>query len=108
MPSKRNKGALALFRDLDARNQEVTLLRKQNIRLKEKYGEGEIPHKAKPDSGTLLLTLSFPYIRDWLNEHLFKNELEARLICNQITGGPLKSDALWTMMKQLHPELLDW
>lgn len=104
-PSKRNKAALALFWDLDARNHEVTLLKIKNIRLREKYGEGEIPHEAKTGSGSLLLTLSFPYVRDWLNEHPFRNELDARLICNQITGGPIKSDAMWTMMKQLQKRI---
>ena len=104
-PSMRNKAALALFWDLDARNHEVTLLKIKNIRLKEKYGEGEVPHDAKTGSGPILLTLSFPYVRDWLNEHPFKNELEARLICNQITGGPIKSDAMWTMMKQLQSRI---
>jgi integrase/recombinase XerD len=98
---KRNKAALALFWDLDARNHEITLLKIKNIQLKEKYGEGEVPHEAKTGSGPILLTLSFPYVRDWLNEHPFKNELEARIICNLITGAPIKSDAMWTMMKQL-------
>jgi integrase/recombinase XerD len=98
---KRNKAALALFWDLDARNHEITLLKIKNIQLKEKYGEGEVSHEAKTGSGPILLTLSFPYVRDWLNEHPFKNELEARIICNLITGAPIKSDAMWTMMKQL-------
>jgi integrase/recombinase XerD len=98
---KRNKATLALFWDLDARNHEITLLKIKNIQLKEKYGEGEVSHEAKTGSGPILLTLSFPYVRDWLNEHPFKNELEARIICNLITGAPIKSDAMWTMMKQL-------
>ena len=104
-PSKRNKAALALFWDLDARNHEVTLLKIKNIRLREKYGEGEVPHEANTGTGPILLTLSFPYVRDWLNEHLFKNELDARLICNRVTGGPIKSDAMWTMMKQLQSRI---
>ena len=37
-PSKRNKAALALFWDLNARNHEATLLKIKHIRLKEKYG----------------------------------------------------------------------
>ena len=57
---------MTLVWDLDARPQEITLLRIKNIRLKEEYGEGEIPHQAKTGSGPILLTLSFPYIRDWL------------------------------------------
>src|ERR687896_556559 len=86
-PFKRNKAALALFWDLDARNHEVTLLKIKHIRLREKYGEGEIPHQAKTGSGPILLTCSFPYVRDWLNEHPFRNEPEARLICDLNTGG---------------------
>jgi hypothetical protein len=83
-PSKRNKAALALFWDLNARNHEVTLLKIKHIRLKERYGEGEIPHEAKTGSGPVLLACSFPYLRDWLNEHPFRNESNARLICNRI------------------------
>jgi integrase/recombinase XerD len=71
-PSKRNKAALALFWDLNARNHEVTLLKIKHIRLKERYGEGEIPHEAKTGTGPILLTCSFPYVRDWLNEHPFR------------------------------------
>ena len=102
---KRNKAALALMWDLDARNHEITLLKIRNIRLREKYGEGEIPHQAKTGSGPLLLTFSFPYVRDWLNEHPFRNEPEARLICNLRNGSPIKSEALWTMMKQLQSRI---
>jgi hypothetical protein len=105
-PFKRNKAALTLFWDLNARNHEVTLLKIKHIRLREKYGEGEIPHEAKTGTGPILLTSSFPYIRDWLNEHPFRNEPEARLICNLITGAPLKPEAMWTMMKQLRYRII--
>ena len=98
---KRNKAALALLWDLDARPHEITLLKIKHIRLKEKYGEGEIPHEAKTGSGPLLLTFSFSYVRDWLNEHPFKNEPEARLICNLLTGSPIGSDQICEIMKQL-------
>jgi hypothetical protein len=100
-PYKRNKAAITLMWDLDARPHEITLLKIKHIRLREKYGEGEIPYEAKTGSGPILLTLSFPYVRDWLNEHPFKNESNARLICSLITGSPIRSDSLWTMMKQL-------
>jgi hypothetical protein len=53
----------------------ITLLRIKNIRL-EKYGEGELPYEAKAGNGPILLTLSFPYVRDWLNEHPFRNEVK--------------------------------
>jgi integrase/recombinase XerD len=53
-PYTRNKAALTLFWDLDARNHEVTLLKIKHIRLKERYGEGEIPHEAKTGTGPML------------------------------------------------------
>jgi hypothetical protein len=98
--------ALTLFWDLDARNHEVTLLKIKHIRLKEHYGEGEIPHEAKTGSGPALLTCSFPYVRDWLNEHPFKNESDARVICNIHTGAPVKPDAMWRVMKQLRNRII--
>jgi hypothetical protein len=105
-PYKRNKAALSLLWDLDARNHEVTLLKIKHIRLKEKYGEGEIPHEAKTGTGPILLTCSFPYVRDWMNEHPFRNEPNARSICNLLTGGPIKADSLCTVMKQLRSRIL--
>jgi integrase/recombinase XerD len=70
-PYLRNKAALTLFWDLDARNHEITLLKIKHIRLLERYGKGEIPHESKTGTGPILLTCSFPYVRDWLNKHPF-------------------------------------
>ena len=105
-PSKRNKAALALLWDLDARPHEITLLRIKHIGLREKYGEGEIPHEAKTGTGPVLLTLSFPYVRDWINEHPFKNEQNARLIPNLLTGAPIRADTICTVMKQLRDRII--
>jgi integrase/recombinase XerD len=55
----RNKAALTLFWDLDARNHEVTMLKIKHIRLRERYGEGEVPHEAKTDGGPILLHVPF-------------------------------------------------
>jgi ribosomal protein L40E len=82
------------------------MLRNKHIRLKEQYGEGEIPQEAKTGSGPALLTCSFPYVRDWLNEHPFRNEPDARLICNIHTGAPVKPDAMWRVMKQLRNRII--
>lgn len=100
-PHKRNKAILSLLWDLNGRNHEITLLRIKHVRLRERYGEGEIPHQAKTGSGPILLTFSLPYVRDWLNEHPFRNTPEARLICSLNNGAPIKPEALWTMMNQL-------
>jgi integrase/recombinase XerD len=103
---KRNKAALTLLWDLNGRNHEVTLLQIKHIQLKERYGEGEIPYESKTGTGPVLLTCSFPYVRDWLNEHPFRNERNARLICNINTGGRIKPDALCTVMKQLRNRII--
>ena len=103
---KRNKAILTLLWDLDARPHEITLLKIKNISIRERYAEGEIPHEAKTGGGPILLTCSFPYVRDWLNEHPFKNEPGARLICNLNTGAPINPEAIWTMMKQLGKRIL--
>lgn len=100
-PYKRNKAILTLLFDFNARPHEITLMRIKNLRLREKYGEGEVPYEAKTGSGPILLTFSFPYVRDWLNEHPFKNEPNARLICNLTNGGPVKPNSIWDMMRQL-------
>ena len=100
-PEIRNKAILALLWDLDARNHEITSLKIGNVRLRERYAEGEIPYNTKTGGGPILLTCSFPYVRDWLNKHPFKNTSEARLICNLQNGAPIKPEALWTMIKQL-------
>ena len=105
-PYTRNKAALTLFWDLDARNHEITLLKIKNIRLRENYGEGDIPYQAKTGSGPILLTCSFPYVRDWLNEHPFKNSPDARLICSLVNGSPVQPEAMWTMMKQLRERII--
>ncbi|MGI9010154.1 MAG: hypothetical protein ACR2F1_03080 [Nitrososphaeraceae archaeon] len=104
--SKRNKAILALLWDLNARNHEITLLRIKNIRIREKYGEGEVPYEAKTGSGPILLTLSFPYVRDWLNEHPFRNESNARLICNTENGKPLLPGMVYDTMYLLKKRII--
>ncbi|MGA8082088.1 MAG: hypothetical protein WB988_09510, partial [Candidatus Nitrosopolaris sp.] len=90
-PEIRDKAILALLWDLDARNHEITNLKIGNIRLRERYAEGEIPHDTKTGGGPILLTTSFPYVRDWLNKHPFKNTPQARLICSLRNSAPIKT-----------------
>jgi integrase/recombinase XerD len=105
-PYLRNKAILTLMWDLNARPHEITLLRIKHIRLKERYGEGEVPSEAKTGGGPILLTCSFPYVRDWLNEHPFRNEPNARLICNLYNGSPIVPKTLWNMMEQLKRRII--
>lgn len=105
-PYLRNKAVLSLMWDLNARPHEITLLKIKNLILKDRYGEGEIPHEAKTGTGPILLTTSFVYVRDWLNMHPFINEPNARLICNLHNGAPIKPKAIWNMMKQLRNRII--
>ncbi len=104
-PEIRNKAILTLCWDLDARNHEITALKNRDIRLKERYAEGEIPYSTKTGGGPILLTCSFPYVRDWLNKHPFKNTSEAALICNLQNGRPIQPDSLWRVMNQLQQRI---
>ena len=106
-PSLRNKAILTLMWDLNARPHEITLLKIKHIRLKERYGEGEVPSEAKTGGGPILLTCSFPYVRDWLNGHPFRNEPNARLICNLYNGSPIVPKTLWNMMEQLKRRIVE-
>lgn len=105
-PNKRNKAIIALAWDMDGRPHEITLMRIKHIKLLERYGEAQVPHEAKTGSGPVLLTISFPYIRDWLNEHPFRNSPEARLICNLVNGSPIRPDTIWTVMKLLRERIV--
>jgi integrase/recombinase XerD len=75
---KRNKGHY-LYYGTWMQGLMKWLLQIKNIRLKETYGEGEIPHHIKTGGGPIFLTFSFPYVRDWLDEHTFKNETQKDL-----------------------------
>jgi integrase/recombinase XerD len=97
----RNRAVLTLLWDFNARNHEVTSLKIKHIRLKERYGEGEVPAESKTGSGPILLTSSFPYVRDLLNVHPYRNQPEARLIYNLLNGAPITADHLCTIFKQL-------
>jgi hypothetical protein len=44
---------------MDARNYEEIILRIKDVRLREKYGEGEVPSEAITESGSILLHVHF-------------------------------------------------
>jgi integrase/recombinase XerD len=53
-PYLRNKAILTLMWDLNARPHEITLLKIKHIRLKEMYGEGEVPSEAKTGGANII------------------------------------------------------
>ncbi len=66
------------------------------IRDKRSYYQIKSGKFFKPNSKT-----SFPYVRDWLNEHPYRNESNARLVCNLYNGGTLTPKSIWKIMDQL-------
>ena len=50
--------------------------------------------------------MSFPYVRDWLNEQPFRNEPNARLICNTENGKPLLPGAVYDTMYLLKKRII--
>jgi integrase/recombinase XerD len=100
-PELRNQAIITLLWDLDARPHEITALRIRDIVLNEQYGEGTIPSNTKTGGGPILLTSSFTYVRDLINKHPFKNEPNARLICNLHTGAPIKPETIWVILDKL-------
>ena len=63
--------------------------------------ESVIPSNTKTGGGPFLLRSSFTYVRDWINKHPFKNEPNARLICNLYTGAPVRPEAIWQVLDKL-------
>jgi integrase/recombinase XerD len=100
-PELRDQAIITLLWDLDARNHEITALRIKDIVLDEQYGEGNIPSNTKTGGGPILLISSFTYVRDLINKHPFKNEPDARLICNLYTGAPIRSETIWQVLNRL-------
>jgi len=104
-PELRNQAIITLLWDLDARNHEITALKRRDIFLNEQYGEGSIPLNTKTGGGPILLTSSFPYVRDWINRHPFKNEPNAKLICNLNNGKSMRPDAIWQVLDSLRSKI---
>jgi integrase/recombinase XerD len=100
-PELRNQAIITLLWELDARNHEISALRVRDIILDEQYGEGTIPSNTKTGGGPILLISSFTYVRDWINKYPFKNEPNARLLCNLYTGAPVRPEAIWQVLNQL-------
>lgn len=98
--SIRNKAAIMMAWDINARNQDIMNIRIKNIRFFAEYAEGEIPY-GKTGTRPILLGQSLPYVKAWYNQHPLKNDSNARFICEKHTGKPLKAEQFWAIMMQL-------
>jgi integrase/recombinase XerD len=75
-PELRNKALITMSWDVYARNHEIASLRIRDINfgVSEVYAEGEIPPETKTGGGEFVLGMSYPYARDWFNQHERKKD----------------------------------
>lgn len=69
----RDKALLATLFDFAGRPHECLALRVGDIRFEDRYAEAVIPDRTKTGQRAIPLLLSFPYLRDWINVHPFKD-----------------------------------
>jgi len=91
----RDKVILTLSWDMAARNHEITKLKLKDIKFKEKYAEATTSWDTKTGMRTTPLIISFPYLRELVNNHPFSSSPNAFVILSLTTNKPLQPDSIW-------------
>ncbi|MGB6528722.1 MAG: site-specific integrase [Candidatus Nitrosopolaris sp.] len=97
----RNRAIFTMSWDMNARNHEITSLKIGDIQFKDRYAEGIIPFQTKTGGGPIMLTMSYPYARSWLNKHPLKHKPNAPFFYNLQNFKSLKPPAIWKMVYSL-------
>lgn len=113
-PYKRDKCYHAISRDTSCRPHEILKLRIKDVTFK-MAGErqyAEVLVNGKTGTRQIPLINSIPYLKDWLDDHPAKGNLNAPLICgyNKTLGRRFNIHALWKMYdrnKSMFRKLLD-
>jgi integrase/recombinase XerD len=106
-PVVRNKAIITMMWDMAGRNHEITSLKMKDLIFHDFYADGEIPRNTKTGGGPFMLTLSFPYARDWFNKHPRKNDDNAHFICNARTSDSMTPDAIRGVTDRLRKRIAD-
>lgn len=96
-PDMRNRAIFTMSWDMNTRNHEITSLKIGDIQFKDRYAENIIPFQTKTGGGPIMLTMSHPYARSWLNKHPLKHKPNAPFFYNLQTFKSLKPPAIWKM-----------
>ena len=99
-PNLRNKAIITLAWDCDARPHELTKLKIKHINFYAGHAEGEIPFNTKTGGREILLRASFPYTRDWKNQHPRRNNGEAFFFYDEDTGKPIQPATITYIFRQ--------
>jgi integrase/recombinase XerD len=100
-PELRNRAMVRVLWDLNGRNHEVIKLQLKHFTFKINHYEGEVPADTKTGKRPMMLTSSFPDVRDLINKHPFRNDPQAHLFISLISNKPIKSETLWHVTNNL-------
>jgi integrase/recombinase XerD len=91
-PELRNKALITMSWDMYARNHEVASLRIKEINfgVSDVYADGEIPPETKTGGGEFVLGMSYPFARDWHNQHPQNTDGNAYFFYSRRTRDPYK------------------
>lgn len=99
------KALLMVMSDIAGRNDELVKLKFKHLVFKEKYAEITIPWDTKTGSRTAPLIASFPYLREWLNIHPFRENPENFIFVSRTTGKSFRPDSLWHITNDLKKKI---
>ena len=105
--SLRDKLVITLMWDLAGRNHEIVKLRIKHIIFKEKYAIVSIPWDSKTGERSNPAILSFPYLRDYINDHPFSKDPDAFLVLSEYTDKPILPDNLHNIMMRLRERVTE-
>lgn len=105
----RNKAILMLTWDCDARPHELTKLQVQHIKFLETHAEGEIPFNTKTGGREIILSNSFTFCRDWLNQHPHRDNPNAYFFYDlRHTTKPMNTDSIAYVFRQLKNKVKEY
>ena len=102
----RDKVILTLSWDMAARNHEMTKLKLKDIKFKEKYAEVTTSWDTKTGMRTTPLIVSFPYVRELINNHPFSSNPNAFVVLGLTTNKPLQPDSIWGITDTIKQRIL--
>ena len=97
----RDKVLLTLMWDLAGRNHEITKLCIKHLNFKEQYAIANIPFDTKTGSRTSTLLISFPYVREWLNQHPNVSNPDSFLLYGLTTQKQLSPDTIYNILARI-------
>lgn len=102
----RNKALIAVLYEA-LRPHEALKLKIGDIYFHPKYAQLTVPEDTKTGSRTISIFFAFPFVRDWINNHPLKADLNAPLFINLHSRKPrqIGHRQLWSFFNRLKAQL---